>query len=108
MLFFYHNNIITLSPDIRVHRAGSQLKMSECQTKAGNQEFQSLNVIDNFDYFENDPWDMLNNFCFHVYAQKSLFIAENCNGYFLTAWSSSAAAPSPVSEFRVHRAGSQL
>ena len=26
MLFFYHNNIITLSPDIRVHRAGSQLK----------------------------------------------------------------------------------
>ena len=30
--------------------------MSECQTKAG----------------KNDPWDMLNNFCFHVYAQKSL------------------------------------
>ena len=47
---------------------------------------------------------MLNNFCFHVYAQKSLshsytlsfsllsyvyaqkslFIAENCNGFFLT------------------------
>ena len=26
-----------------------------------------------------DPRDMLNNFCFHVYAQKSLFIAENCN-----------------------------
>ena len=23
--------------------------------------------------------DMLNNFCLHVYAQKSLFIAENCN-----------------------------
>ena len=22
----------------------------------------------------NDPWDMLNNFCFHVYAQKSLFM----------------------------------
>ena len=20
-----------------------------------------------------DPWDMLNNFCFHIYAQKSLF-----------------------------------
>ena len=28
---------------------------------------------------------MLNNFCFHVYAQKSLFIAENCNGFFWTA-----------------------
>ena len=23
-----------------------------------------------------DPEDMLNNFCFHVYAQKSLFIDE--------------------------------
>ena len=32
-------DIITLSPDIRVHIAGSQLKMSERQTKAGNQEF---------------------------------------------------------------------
>ena len=27
--FFDHNNIITLSPDIRVHRAGSQLKRFE-------------------------------------------------------------------------------
>ena len=24
-----------------------------------------------------DPWDMLNNFCFHVYAQKSQFLGEN-------------------------------
>ena len=47
--------------------------------------------------------NMLNNFCFHVYAQKSMFIAENCNGLFLT--SSSAAAPR---EFANHRAGSQL
>ena len=38
--------------------------------------------------------DIMNNICFHVYAQKSLFIAENCNGYFLT--SSAAAAPYPV------------
>ena len=35
---------------------------------------------------------MLNNFCFHLYAQKSLFIGENCNAFFLTA----AAPPSPV------------
>ena len=28
---------------------------------------------------------MLNKFCFHLYAQKSLFIAENCNAFFLTA-----------------------
>ena len=26
-----------------------------------------------------DPWDMLNIFCFHVYAQKALFIGENDN-----------------------------
>ena len=35
-----------------------------------------------------DPWDML-NFCFHVNAQKSLFIGENVNA-FLTA---AASAP---------------
>ena len=38
-----------------------------------------------------DRWDMLNNFCFHLYAQKSLFIGENCNAFFLTA-----AAPYPL------------
>ena len=43
---------------------------------------------------------MLNNFCFHVYAQKSLFMAENCNVFFLTATTSC--------EFGVSRAGSQL
>ena len=41
-----------------------------------------------------DPWDMLNSFCFHVYAQKSLFIGENANGFFRT--SSSSASPEPV------------
>ena len=30
-----------------------------------------------------DPRDMLNNFCFHVYAQKSLIIGENDNDFFL-------------------------
>ena len=50
--------------------------------------------------------DMLNNFCFHVYAQKSLFKVENVNGYFLT--SSSSAAASAPREFVNHRAGSQL
>ena len=37
--------------------------------------------LENFENIKNDPWDMLNNFCFHVYAQKSLFIAENCNAF---------------------------
>ena len=36
-----------------------------------------------------DPWD---NLCFYVYAQMSLFVGENDNGYFLTP------PPSPVSE----------
>ena len=38
----------------------------------------------------SDPWDMLNNFCFLVYAQKSLFVGENGNVFL------KAAAPAPV------------
>ena len=74
--------------------------MSECQTKAGNQEcFEKLEnlktwKLENFENIKNDPWDMLNNFCFHVYAQKSLFIAENCNVFLRTP---AASSPSPVS-----------
>ena len=44
----FFDSLITRPTEIRDHRAGSQLKMSERQTKAGNQEFQSLNVIENF------------------------------------------------------------
>ena len=63
-------------------------KMFECQTKAGNQE--CMNVLNNF-ISHSLTLDMLNNFCFHVYAQKSLFIVENCNVVFFTS------APHPVS-----------
>ena len=24
--------------------------------------------LENFENIKNDPWDMLNNFCFHIYA----------------------------------------
>ena len=48
-----------------------------------------------------DPRDMLNNFCFHVYAQKSLFIGENGNVFFFDL----ITCPCDI---RVHRAGSQL
>ena len=74
--------------------------MSESQTKAGNQrkfenlkKFEILKKIEilKFKIAKVDPRDMLNNFCFHLYAQKSLFIAENCNGFFLTS-----AAPYPL------------
>ena len=44
------------------------------------------------------PWDMLNNFCFHVYAQKSMFIGENGNPFFLTSASSSSPVPLPFIE----------
>ena len=47
-----------------------------------------------FENIKKDPWDMLNNFCFHVYAQKSLFKVENVNVFF---WTAAAASPSPVS-----------
>ena len=96
--------------------------MSECQTKAGNQEWYdkldkltichslTLNMLNNFSFhvyahtlphshFSHSlTLDMLNNFCFHVYAQNSVFIAENCNGDHHT----------PSCEFANHRAGSQL
>ena len=37
-----------------------------------------------------DPWDMLKNFFFHFYAQKSLFEGENGNEVSFTS------SPSPV------------
>ena len=61
--------------------------MSECQTKAGNQEcFEKLEKLSLLLFslisllspllllslFHSLYLDMLNNFCFHVYAQKSL------------------------------------
>ena len=57
-------------------------KISESQTKAGNQrKFENLEKFENLKKFENflnfeilkfkiaqvDPRDILNNFCFHVY-----------------------------------------
>ena len=50
-----------------------------------------------------DPWDMLNNFCFHVYAQKLLFLCEICNGFH-----HHRAYCTPTGIELVHRAGSQL
>ena len=49
-----------------------------------------------------DPRDMLNNFCFHLYAENSLFIAENGNGFL------DLLIHTLSSDIRVHRAGSQL
>ena len=45
-------DVIPPSGDIRVHKAGSQLKMSESQTKAGNQKkFENLKIW-KFENFE--------------------------------------------------------
>ena len=51
--------------------------MSECQTKAGNQEcFEKLEKLTLslllLSLSHSLTLNMLNNFCFHVYAQKSL------------------------------------
>ena len=52
--------------------------MSECQTKAGNQNTLSHYLTRSLTHsltHSLSHWltlDMLNNFCFHVYAQKSL------------------------------------
>ena len=72
------------------------LKNLKCHLKtAGTKKFQvpfcHLAVI--CQMLNVDPREMLNNFCFHVYAQKSLFIAENVNAFFLTP---TAAAPDPL------------
>ena len=55
--------------------------MSECQTKAGNQISPSHSLT------VSHPLTLviLNNICFHVYAQKLLFKVENVNGFFLTS-----------------------
>ena len=52
-----------------------------------------------------DPRDMLNNFYFHVYAQKSLFIGENGNGVFFDILVLILTLSFDIS---IHRAGSQL
>ena len=68
--------------------------MSESQTGAGNLKnlkvlkflkfFKIFKIFEilNFVNIKNDPRDMLNKFCFHLYAQNSLFIGENCNAFF--------------------------
>ena len=45
---------------------------------------------------------MLNNFCLHLYAQKSLFISENGNDFFDIVLIILSC------DSRVHRAGRQL
>ena len=86
MLFFDIITIVsssTLSCEFGVHRAGSQLKMSERQTKAGNQITLSLSLTLTLSHYltlshshthsisHSITLDMLNNFCFHLYAQNS-------------------------------------
>ena len=98
-------------------------KLSERQTKAGNQDFcktctlsfthsghaekllfsclcskviitfsHSFSLSLTLSISHSLTLNMLNNFCFHVYAQKSLIISEIGNVYFLT----SASSPDPL------------
>ena len=63
--------------------------MSECQTKAGNQKcFVALSHSQTLSFSHSITLNMLNNFCFPLYAQKSLFITKmdmvffDINGFF--------------------------
>ena len=130
--FVWHSDIFSWEPALwtlnsqgRVMRLRRSQKMSECQTKAGNQEcmnvwmfwttFVFMSMLKTYSHTfslslsltltlshshtlsisHSITLDMLNKFCFHLYAQKSLFIRENCNGFFLTA-AAAASSPSPV------------
>ena len=58
--------------------------MSECQTKAGNLNTLTLthSLILSLLLSYSLTLTMLNNFCFHVYAQKSLFFAKIAMWFF--------------------------
>ena len=72
------------------------------QTKAGNQEcFEKLS-LSQLSLSHSLTLDILNNVCFHVYAQKSLIIGENSNDFFDTLISSIALS----CEFSISRAQS--
>ena len=70
-------NIGELFQDLE-HRDDIKEKMSECQTKAGNQITLSHSILLSLSHsftlslFHSLTLNMLNNFCFHVYAQNSL------------------------------------
>ena len=67
-------------------------QMSSFKCQVSNVKCQMLNAY-------VDPWEMMNNFWFHVYAQMSLFIGENDNGFFGTSsLSSSSPVPLPFIE----------
>ena len=61
----------------------------------------SLSHSHTLSIFHSLTLNMLNNFCFHVYAQNSLLIGEDV--FFDTLLLITLSC-----EFRVHRAGSQL
>ena len=71
--------------EVRVAFPGNEIlwsKMSSCQVVRLSDcqvvRLSSCQVV------KFDPWGMLNNFCFDVYAQKSMFIGENGNGFLGT------------------------
>ena len=109
--------------------------MSECQTKAGNQNTLTHSVTLSLSHFHTITLslsysltlDMLNNFCFHVYAQKSLShsltlsrnaeqLLFSCLGSKVTVYSRKLqwfffdrhSLTTLSCEFGSHRAGSQL
>ena len=71
--------------EVRVTFPGNEIlwsKMSSCQVvRLSDCQVVKLSGCQVVKF---DPWGMLNNFCFDVYAQKSMFIGENGNGFLGT------------------------
>ena len=75
--------------------------MSESQTGAGNQEFQSLNVIENLKTLKMILMTFWTTFVFMSICSKVTVYWPKCQCFFGDLIALSC-------EFRVHRAGSQL
>ena len=79
--------VVTVEDEDTIILFPAVVEMSKVRQALGTWKLWKLENLktwkfENFENIKNDPWDMLNNFCFHVYAQKSLFIVENGNLVF--------------------------
>ena len=72
----------------RMYECFNVLKLFVCKLKSDYLSCLLSHVIFHISHVNQrsnayfDPWYMLSNFCFHVYAQKSLIIGENGNDFF--------------------------
>ena len=64
---------VTLSVSVSLSVSVEQLLFSFASSKVSICNYVTCDILHVKCHMSNayvDPWDMLNNFCFHVYAQK--------------------------------------